>query len=204
MFLSANEITAEVRDGRVRIDPFNPDFLKPASYVLRLGNSWRAWAQADQPIEVWSELAGQSQLSELFHSDECVLRIGDLVLASTMERVGIPNGFMGLLINLSHLARFGISVHFQAGLVSPGFGATAPTALTLELASFNPAPLKLRAGMPICHLALARLSECTTAENLLARSIYEGRDVPCPPMLYEEFSSATNMDSPANPRCKEE
>ena len=198
MFLSANEIASEVREGRLRIDPFNPDFLKPASYVLRLGNSWRAWSKADEPIEVWSERAGESQLGSLFHSDECVLRIGNVVLGSTMERLRLPNGLVGLVMNLSHLARFGISVHFQAGLVSPGFGTTVSTALTLELASFNPSPLKLRAGMPVCHLAIARVAEDSDSGNSLARSIYEGREVPCPPMLYEEFKSVTNLDSLPN------
>lgn len=188
MFLSADEIRVEIEVGRLVIEPFIPELLKPASYVLRLGDRWRQWSHIKKPISVWTPDASRLHLQPELYTNEITLQPGIVVLGSTAETIGLPNDLVGIVSTLSHLARFGLSTHLQAFLVSPGFGAHTPTALTLELVSFNPSPLCIKTGMPVCHLAFTRTSSAVS-KLPLGRSIYEGHDSPAPPMLYEEFSS---------------
>lgn len=188
MFLSADEITAEVQDGALVIKPFDRCHLKRASYVLSLGDVVRSWAPDESPLDVWSPGSGSSGLGPPMRVGQIILRQQSFLLGVTGERLSVPTHLVGFLSTMSHLARFGISVHSASYLVSPGFGSVHPLPITLELASMNPRPLLLRTGMPICHLLLARVT-ATQRTDHLSTSIYEGRDAPCPPLLYEELAS---------------
>lgn len=189
MFLTANDIRDAVGSGQVVIEPFEASLLKPASYVLRFSNKWRRWIKSDEPILVWSGEASKNHLSPVETADEVLISPGEFVLASTTEAISLPRDLVGWISTLSHLARFGISIHNDSFLVSPNFGAGEPTPLTLEIHSTNPSPLRIKSGTPACHLAFARATSNPAAEIRLRKSIYEGREAPCEPMLYEEFTS---------------
>jgi dCTP deaminase len=117
------------------------------------------------------------------------LRPGDFMLAATSERIQLPSTLLAFVAALSHMARFGLQVTATSLLVSPGFGSGAPTALTLELSSVNPAPLVLRAGMPVCHVVFCAVTPGDPLDVRLARSVYDGLRQPSPPLLYEEFAA---------------
>ena len=186
MLLSASEISEEIGRGRIAIQPFTPALLRRATYTLRLANSWMRWKRSEEPIKMWSQNASQKHLEPIESAPTIILRSGDLVLASTMEAITIPNDLMGILCGLSHVARFGLTVTGGSMFIRPGFGVSEPKTLTLELASFNPAPLELEAGMPICHLAFMRL---TSFMRESGKSIYENIHAPCPPLLYEDMAT---------------
>ena len=93
-----------------------------------------------------------------------------------------------MLSTLSHIARFGLDVLHNSFLVSPGFGRNAPTALTFELVSHNPNPIRLRPGLPICHIGFQQVLNPGTPNATLSKSIYENKASPVPPMYVEEFS----------------
>lgn len=189
MFLSANDIAGKVAAGHVQCDPFDQRLLKPASYVLRLGSRFGILKPRSEPIRIWSERAGHDQLSFVDETDTFVLEPNAFVLATTLESVALPKDLVGFLSGLSHLARIGISIHLDAAIVSPLFGAGCPTRITLEISSHNPAPLILQVGMPICHLALATTTSCSLASLSLdlQKSVYEGLPSPTGTLLYEEF-----------------
>lgn len=188
MFLNSDEIRSGVMVGRFRIEPFDESLLKPASYVLRLSDQWREWIGGDA-IDVWSPNASIERLTDVRRAEEFCVSPGELVLGATLEAISLPPDIMGLLMPLSHLARFGLSLHLGACLVGPNYGSTRPSRLTLELASSNPCPLRLRSGMPVCHLLLARVNPSTEGGGPLSKSIYERFDAPSVPMLYEEMAA---------------
>jgi len=192
MFLSAEEIQEEVRSGALVIHPFLPSLLKPASYVVRLGYRFRRWAKTGSVVDPWAPDAASPALQEVETGSELVLHPGDFVLVDTLEEVGIPAHLVGLLSTLSHWGRFGVSADNGSWLVSPGFGGGRCTRLTLELASSNPNPLRLRPGMPLAHLVLARTGPGVEA-SLFSQSIYEGLPAPSPPRLFEEFGGTATL-----------
>lgn len=194
MFLSASEIKGEVESGRMEIDPFLPALLKPASYVLRLGSKVFKWSPAAMPVRVWSENAGKDHLVSEPLTKGYVLPPGGFFLSATLESVSIPRGIVGILATLSHLARFGVSIHLNSFWVSPGFGTRKPSSLTLEISSHSPTALELEPGIPICHIAFARTDILHDESLALGKSIYEERETPCSPMLYEEFRVVLGED----------
>jgi dCTP deaminase len=189
VFLSADEIREEVESGRLVIDPFEPKLLKTFSYVLRMGDRYRQWRPSDEFIDAWSSEAGRNQLGPITEKAEIILRPGVFVLAATLEKVSMPSNLVGILSNLSHLARLGVSVHQNAFWVSSGYGGCIPTQFTLELASFNPSPVKIRSGIPACHLIIARTSRAAQSVLKLHKSVYEGLEAPAAPLLFEEFQN---------------
>lgn len=191
-FLSANEIRDEIEAGRLRIEPFEPNLIKPASIVLRFGDRWRGWRDSEFPINVWSLNAGKDNLEDIETRDSYQLRSSRLIVNTTLEKISLPTNLLGIISTLSHLARFGLSIHLGSFIVNPGFGSDIPTELALELTSFNPAPILIQAGVPACHLAFARITDSDLATHFdypLRKSIYEARDALEGPALYEEYSS---------------
>jgi dCTP deaminase len=188
MFLSADEIGSEVDSGHIRIEPFLPALLKPASYVLRLGDEFCKWRQGTEPIIPWSENAAARHLVPEGIKKCYTISMGEFVLGATLERISIPRDLIGLVSTLSHVARFGISIHRDSFWINPGFGAKVPTKLTLEISSHNSSPVKLEAGVPVCHLAFARTLALRQNTLPLRDSIYEGDHAPSGPKLYEEFA----------------
>jgi dCTP deaminase len=191
MFLSAEQIREAVGIRPSLIQPFDASFLKPASYVLRFSDRWREWQRASEPIDVWSAAAATGKLAEPTQSTEFLLHPGTFVLAATLEQISFPASLMGFIMPLSHLARFGMSIHLGASLVSPGFGDHHGTSLTLEVSSLNPSPLRIRAGQPACHLIIAQVEQSSVPS--LQRSIYEGDEAPTPPRLFEEFERVLRL-----------
>lgn len=189
VFLSADEIHAEVASGRLVIDPFVPDLLKPASYTLRLSKDWLELLQLEEPVEVSAPEANHSGMYRSMQGNELVVNPSTLVLGGTLERISLPDDLLGIISTLSHLARFGLSANLNSFLVNPGFGQNRSTALTLEILSFNPSPLRLSAGMPICHLSFVRVSSSKNYGRAQYPSIYEGRAAPSAPLFYEELRS---------------
>lgn len=188
MFLSCHEIRNEIDAGRLIIDPFVPDLLKPASYVLRFGSSWRSWGKGRKTVDLWRPNATQNNLKSITRSSTVICKPGSFILGATLEKISLPSGIVGMIWTLSHLARFGLSVHLNAPWVSPSFGSTSPTALTLELTNHNPQSLRIEAGMPACHLVFSRITDGVSTPLILGDSIYTDLEAPSRPMLHEEFS----------------
>ncbi|MBD3352316.1 MAG: hypothetical protein GF364_12590 [Candidatus Lokiarchaeota archaeon] len=187
MFLSANEIQNSVDSGELVIEPFNYKHLKPISYVLQLSNHWLNWSISKEPIALTDSCNTNNLLSSIFSSEEYVLSNNDFCLGSTIEKVSLPDDIAAVIAPLSHIARWGLCVNLGSLFVSPGFGNTCPTSLTLELKSQNPSPLLLKSGLPICHLAFTRVRPGKMSYPL-NRSVYDGLEAPLGPLMELEWS----------------
>jgi dCTP deaminase len=128
-------------------------------------------------------------LEEPIQDDAVILSPGEFALAASLERISLPNHLAALLSTPSHLARFGVSSVLSSTVVHAGFGRVAPTALTLELHSLNPSPVRLLAGDPICNLSFLAVSGSLRSEA--SGSSYEGLDAPSGPHLSTEIARLT-------------
>lgn len=170
------------------IDPFDVRLLKPCSYVLRLGAECMVWRAGGQPISIADYEPSPEDFDRL-HTDDVCLQNGALVLCGTMERIAVPEHLFGVLSTTSHLARFGISVHQGSMYVSPGYGHLNPSGLTLEMTCCNPNAVRLRRGLPACHIAFFEVNGPGTPNATLATSVYEGKQAPSPPLFAREMAS---------------
>lgn len=187
MYLSSQSIHKLVSNGVLVVEPFCVDCLKPASYVLHLGHGFRRWKPQSSPIDMWGSTITDEHLEPSFESDSITIQSGEFLLGQTMEKISLPNNVAGVISPLSHIARFGLTIHGRADWINPGFGMSIATPLTLELRNDNPSSLLLRASMPIAHLKIVHI----TSENISGQhkqSIYEGKDPLTSPLLHEEWA----------------
>jgi len=149
--LSDGTIRRLVEDGRIVVDPWDPELVQPASVDLRLGNSFRVFHNhrttaidlREPPTNLTEEVSG-----EMF-----VIHPGEFVLGVTAEYVELPDDIVARIEGKSSLGRLGLIVHATAGFVDPGFKGT----LTLEITNLTRVPIKLYPGLLIAQLSFMTL-----------------------------------------------
>ena len=77
------------------------------------------------------------------------------LLATTLERVKIPNNVCARIEGKSSLGRLGLCVHVTAGYIDPGFEGN----ITLELFNCAPLPIVLTPGMKIAQISFHSMDE---------------------------------------------
>jgi dCTP deaminase len=152
--LSDGTIKRLVREGRIRIEPWDEAMVQPASLDLRLGPSFRVFHNhrirtidlADPPKDLTEHVT-------VGPDEQFVIHPGEFCLGGTAEWVELPDDIVARIEGKSSLGRLGLIVHATAGFVDPGFQGT----LTLEITNFNNVPIVLRPGLPIAQLSFLTL-----------------------------------------------
>lgn len=155
MLLSDRDIRAELKAGRVVLDPLDPDMVQPSSVDVRIDRFFRLFDNHKYPvIDPAQEQPGLTRLVEVEADDPFVLHPGEFVLASTYEVVSLPDDIAARLEGKSSLGRLGLLTHSTAGFIDPGFSGH----VTLELSNVATLPITLWPGMKIGQLCFFRLS----------------------------------------------
>jgi dCTP deaminase len=161
--LTHDQILAEIERGRLRIEPFSPEQVGPASVDLHLGEEVRIRAgDGSEPIDVdtatdFREVTEVVELGEGF-----VLDPGETVHGVTRERVFLPPDLCAWIDGRSSIARLGLTVHVTSGFVHPG----VRNHQVLEMRNLSRVPLRLKPGIRICQVILERTE---------GEAVYQGR-----------------------------
>src|SRR4051812_39037502 len=145
MILSDAQILGMLKDGSLTIHPLDdPEVqIQPASVDLRLDNSFLVMRHSsipfvdpmqDVPAHYMDERRIYPQDQEIF-----IIHPGEFVLASTIERIKLPNNLVGRVDGRSSLGRLGLQMHSTAGFIDPGFEGT----ITLEMSNVGRLPVRL-------------------------------------------------------------
>lgn len=177
MILTKKEILSLISSNELKIEPFDEEMLGNDSIDLRLGSEILVARDVNRiidskaPINYWEKI----------ETEGFILKPGKFILASTLERVSLPEDIMAFIEGRSSIGRLGIMVHVTAGIIHAGFGKKEPSSITLEIYSVNPNPVKLHAGMRVAQLVFMKLTEKTEAYDFLKRSKYTSQKGPLPP-----------------------
>jgi dCTP deaminase len=152
--LSDGTILQLVQEARIKIDPWDPKLVQPASVDLRLGDSFRVFHNhrtsaidlRDPPANLTEEVTVPAEESFVIHP-------GEFCLGRTLEWVELPDDIVARIEGKSSLGRLGLIVHATAGFCDPGWQGT----LTLELNNLTRVPIKLTPGLPIAQLSFMTL-----------------------------------------------
>jgi dCTP deaminase len=152
--LSDGTIRRLVAEGRVVIDPWDPELVQPASIDLRLGNSFRVFHNhrvtaidlRDPPRNLTEEVV-------VPEGEPFAIHPGEFVLGRTLEYLELPDDVVARIEGKSSIGRLGLIVHATAGFVDPGFRGT----LTLEITNLTRVPIKLYTGLLIAQLSFMGL-----------------------------------------------
>ncbi len=157
MFLSDVDIHAAVKEGRIVLEPFDVKRLQPATYDIRLGNTFIVNdPHTTTAIDPVKGVYPKTQKIEVKDGDEFVLHPGVSILGYSKERFG-SDEYLVEVNGKSSLARIGLIVHNSASIVNPGHYLN----IALELCNLNNVPIILRPGMEIAQLSFTTLSSHT-------------------------------------------
>jgi len=186
VLLSDRDIKSQVESGRVKLDPYSPELIQPASIDVRLDRFFRVFENHRYPhIDPAVEQPDLTRLVEASGDAPFILHPGEFVLGSTYELVSLPDDVAGRLEGKSSLGRLGLLTHSTAGWIDPGFSGH----VTLELSNVATLPIKLWPGMKIGQLCFFRLT--SPAEQPYGSgasgSRYQGQRGPTPSKSYQNF-----------------
>ena len=150
MVLSDGEIVEYLSKKELIIEPIEKSQIQPASVDVRLGNTFCvADDNATSIIRLSDEINYRT-----FTQDKYILLPGQFVLATTAERISLPNYLTAFVEGKSSLGRLGLFVQ-NAGWVDPGFSGE----ITLELFNASRFAIELHAGNRIAQLVIAKTGQ---------------------------------------------
>ena len=176
MLLSDRDIRTDVDNGRIKLDPYDPDMVQPSSIDVRLDRYFRVFENHRYPhIDPAADQPDLTRAVEPEADEPFILHPGEFVLGSTYEQVTLPDD---VAARLESLGRLGLLTHSTAGFIDPGFQGH----VTLELSNVATLPIKLWPGMKIGQLCFFRLSSPAEEPYGSARhgSRYQGQRGPTP------------------------
>jgi dCTP deaminase len=152
--LSDATIRRLVAAGTIKIDPWDPALVQPASVDLRLGNTFRVFHNhRTSAIDLRDPPTNLTEPITITEEEPFVIHPGEFCLGATLEYVELPDDIVARIEGKSSLGRLGLIVHATAGFCDPGWKGT----LTLELNNLTRVPIKLWAGLPIAQLSFMAL-----------------------------------------------
>ena len=155
MVLSDRSIKEELAAGRIVIEPHNESDIQPASVDLHLDRKVLVFRNSQLPfIDLKKPLPELMAMQEIPEEDPFILHPGEFVLASTLERIALPDDIVARLEGKSSLGRIGLLIHSTAGYVDPGWDGH----LTLELSNVARLPITLYYGMRIGQISFLRMT----------------------------------------------
>jgi dCTP deaminase len=186
MVLSDRTIRRLIGEGRIRIDPYDEALLQPSSVDVRVDRFFRVFHNARYPyIDVKEPQEELTELVEVDGDSPFILHPGEFVLASTLERIQLPDDLVARLEGKSSLGRLGLLIHSTAGFIDPGWDGH----VTLELSNVANLPITIYYGMTIGQLSFVQLSE--PAETPYGSgelgSKYQGQRGPTPSRYWQNF-----------------
>lgn len=148
--LSAQSIAQKVAASQLGIEPFSEAAtshgmsygLSSCGYDIRIGKIDRKIIQR-----------GQNSIEA--SAPSWVVRPGEFILLSSLERIKMPNDLVAIVHDKSTLARKGIA--FQNTVLEPGWEGY----ITLELSNHGHDNVTIKVGQPICQLLFHMLDQPT-------------------------------------------
>jgi len=144
--LSGKQISELVKKKELLIEPFEPEFIQPASYDLRLGRKILASPLNSETLGMVIELT-EKNLTYQIHS-------GQMIGVLSHEKLIIPLNICGRFGIRSTFARRGINA-FGGLQLDPGFRGR----LTMNLLNVGPEPVTLTLYEPLFTVEFQKLEE---------------------------------------------
>jgi dCTP deaminase len=151
MILSDKTLRELIKNGTLKVEPFDDGLVQCSSLDLRLGYQIARYRVKDY-LNV-KEQNWETQIEEIT-DDGFFIQPKEFILATTLEYIELPPDLTAFVEGRSSLGRLGLFIE-NAGWVDAGFKGQ----LTLELFNANSYPIKLYPKMRICQLVFARLDE---------------------------------------------
>ena len=171
MILTGNEITKQVRNGKIVLEPFDEKSITTNSYDLRLGDSVIEYLD-----EVMDPAKEPKYLIKKIPKTGLWLKKGDFILGHSVEILGSKN-FVPIIHAKSSIARRGLFVHVTADLI--------------DIGSIGNVTFQLYATLPIRIYPLMQIGQVSfwvpKGKITLYTGKYQGSTGPQPSKVHKDF-----------------
>ena len=150
MTLSDGTIKEYLDSGKIVIDPIEANQIQPASVDLTLDSNFLV---VDDFMKEVISMTDEIKYRKL-ETGSIVIPPKSFILATTRERIKLPNDLVAFVEGRSSIGRMGLFVQ-NAGWIDPGFEGQ----ITLELFNANQVPIRVDAGRRICQLVFSKLDK---------------------------------------------
>lgn len=148
MILSDKTIMKMLNEQTLKIEPMTAEQIQPASFDIRLGNTFSVVEESSTGIITLGEEIKYKTIT----TDTYLILPGQFVLATTMEYFELPDDLTAFVEGRSSLGRMGLFIQ-NAGWVDPGFKGE----ITLELYNANKCAIELKSGRRVGQLVFAKM-----------------------------------------------
>ncbi len=156
-------IKENIKKGIIKIDPLPKDWENLVDEVtidFHLGSKLRVFSHEglntiDTKYTTKEDMESSMRMVQLKPGQPFILTEHDFVIATTKERLTLPDDIVGHLHGKSSLARLGVVVHSTAARFDPGWDGCP----VLEFGTFlKGKKLVIYEGSPICAFSFEKLS----------------------------------------------
>lgn len=158
MILSDKTIRQYLKEKKLKVMPIEDYQIQPASIDLILDKNFLKVKEEKQTLNLTTATQYES-----IKEEKMILAPHSFVLATTRERVEVPDFLAAFVEGRSSIGRMGLFIQ-NAGWVDPGFCGQ----ITLELYNANNLPIEIEAGRRICQIVFAEMDQPV-------ESIYRGK-----------------------------
>ncbi|MEO5725165.1 MAG: dCTP deaminase [Ilumatobacteraceae bacterium] len=187
MILSDHTLREQIALGRIVIEPFDERCVQPSSIDVKLSSHFRVFRNHTSGVIDVKSAVDLTEPVEVSADGGFMLHPGEFVLASTLERIVVPDDMVSRIDGKSSLGRLGLIIHSTAGFIDPGFDGH----ITLELTNIATLPITLYPAMKVGQISFMRMT--TAADNPYGKgahgSKYQGQRGPTPSRYYENFAT---------------
>ncbi|MGB2969463.1 MAG: dCTP deaminase, partial [Candidatus Nanopelagicales bacterium] len=109
MILSDGTIRSLLAEGRLILDPLEPQQIQPASVDVRLGDQFLVFRNHTcEVIDPFDKPADLMETVKVSDGQAFILHPGEFVLGTTLEEIGLPDDIVARVEGKSSLGRLGL------------------------------------------------------------------------------------------------
>lgn len=150
MILGKIEVLKLIKEGKIKIEPFEEKSVGPASIDLTLDNKIRVFVLKDKKISINDGLDYLSITKEVDITKGYLLKPNELVIGMTKEKITLPDNLCAWLNSRSKFARVGFMSHISAPFMQPGISNRQ----ALEIFNAGNEVIELLPGVKVCQLII--------------------------------------------------
>lgn len=181
--MSDKDIKKRLDGGDLVIDPLDKECVQPSTYDIHLGDQFRVYVCHKSMVIDMKEKTSITELVDVSKEGKFVLHPSEFVLATTVERVEIPDDIAVKLEGKSSLGRLGLVIHSTAGFIDPGFKGY----ITFHMSNVNRLPIVLYPGMKIGQLIFFQMTSKAERPYGTAGNKYQNQVGPTESMAWKDF-----------------
>lgn len=161
--LAHDEILKQIEQGIIKIEPFDPKRVGPASIDCTLGTTFRRFKNLHEAIDLTSDEFDADKFSEeIAVTDGITLQSGQAILGVTQEKITLPPTICGWIQGRSRFARLGLMVHIASSFIQPGVSNHQ----VLELFNAGPMAITIHPTVAVCQIIF---------EETVGSGVYSGK-----------------------------